>query len=121
MSTTAILTTSPVQDPSIAPCSAIQLPKPSLLEVAIDRDTLLTEISAAQRITSSKATIPILSNLLIEAVDGVLSVTASNLDQTLRTRAAANVIHAGAATVPARKFLDYIKLLPPGDIRIKLR
>ena len=47
-------------------------------------------------------------------------MTASNLDQTLRTRAAANVIHAGAATVPARKFLDYIKLLPAGDIRIKL-
>lgn len=117
---TAALAAPSSQDPSIAPSSAIQPPKPSLMEVMIDRDTLLTEISVAQRITSTKTTIPILSNLLVEAGDGVLSVTASNLDQTLRTRAAAKVNHAGAATVPARKFLDYVKLLPTGEIRIKL-
>lgn len=90
------------------------------MEVVVDRNTLLSEISVAQGITSSKTTIPILSTFLLEAGGGSLSITASNLDQTLRTRAAAAVKTPGAATVPARKFLDYIKLLPAGDIRIKL-
>ncbi len=120
MSTTAILTASPAQNPSTVSAFAAKSQKSSLMEVVIDRDCLLTEIAVAQGIASSKTTIPILSNLLIEGNEGVLSVAASNLDQTLRTRAAAKVNHAGAATVPARKFLDYIKLLPAGDIRIKL-
>jgi DNA polymerase III subunit beta len=91
-----------------------------LMETVVNRDMLLAEISAAHGITSSKTTIPILSNLLIEANDGSLSITASNLDQTLRTKAPAQVKKPGVCTVPARKFLDYIKLLPAGDISIKL-
>jgi len=90
------------------------------MEVVVNRDVLLAEVAAAQGITSSRTTIPILSNLLIEAQDGFLKISASNIEQTLTTKAPATVKKAGVATVPARKLYDYLKLLPSGDISIKL-
>jgi DNA polymerase III subunit beta len=104
----------------VAPATKAKAVAVCLMETVVNRDVLLAEIAAAHGITSSKTTIPILSNLLIEANDGSLSITASNLEQTLRTKAQAQVKKAGNCTVPARKFLDYIKLLPAGDISIKL-
>src|ERR1017187_2937522 len=62
-----------------------------LMEVVVNRDALLAEVAAAQGITSSKTTIPILSNLLIEAQDGFLKIAASNIEQTLTTKAPATV------------------------------
>ena len=71
-----------------------------------------------------KTTIRMLSNFLFEASNdgetGRLTITATDLDQSLRTSCAAKVKRAGACTIPARKLYDYIKLLPEGDISIKL-
>ena len=49
-----------------------------------------------------------------------LNITATDLDQAIRTSAAVKVKKPGACTIPARKLYDYIKLLPDGDISIKL-
>ena len=49
-----------------------------------------------------------------------LTITATDLDQSLNTSCAAKVKKPGACTIPARKLYDYIKLLPEGDISIKL-
>ena len=67
-----------------------------------------------------KTTIPILSNFLIEAEDDRLNITATDLDQAIRTSTEVKVKKAGSCTIPARKLYDYIKLLPDGDISIKL-
>jgi DNA polymerase-3 subunit beta len=53
-------------------------------------------------------------------VDDRLTITATDLDQSMRTSCAAKVKKPGACTIPARKLFDYIKLLPEGDISIKL-
>ncbi len=49
-----------------------------------------------------------------------LTITATDLDQSIRTSCAAKVKKPGACTIPARKLFDYVKLLPDGDISIKL-
>jgi len=67
-----------------------------------------------------KTTIPILSNFLFEAEGDTLTITATDLDQSLKTSCPAKVKKPGACTIPARKLYDYIKLLPEGDISIKL-
>ena len=67
-----------------------------------------------------KTTIPILSNFLFEAANDRLTITATDLDLSLRTSCAAKVKREGACTIPARKLYDYVKLLPDGDISIKL-
>lgn len=90
------------------------------LEITVSRVELLRELTAAQSVVERKTTIPILSNFLFEAKDDRLTITATDLDQSLRTSCAARVKKPGACTVPARKLYDYIRLLPEGDISIKL-
>src|SRR5580765_3991178 len=91
------------------------------LEISVSKAELLGELTAAQSVVERKTTIPILSNFLFEATDdGKLTITATDLDQSLRTSCTAKVKKAGACTIPARKLYDYIKLLPEGDISIKL-
>jgi DNA polymerase-3 subunit beta len=96
------------------------------LEITVSRAELLRELTAAQSVVERKTTIPILSNFLFEAsaaADGGadrLTITATDLDQSLHTSCAAKVKKPGACTIPARKLYDYIKLLPDGDISIKL-
>ena len=91
------------------------------LEITVSRAELLRELTAAQSVVERKTTIPILSNFLFEAVDDRLTITATDLDQSLRTSCAAKVKKPGACTVPARKLYDYIRLLPEGEISIKLQ
>jgi len=90
------------------------------LEITVSRAELLRELTAAQSVVERKTTIPILSNFLFEAVDDTLTITATDLDQSIRTSCPAKVKKPGACTIPARKLFDYIKLLPEGDISIKL-
>src|SRR6201995_5696012 len=94
------------------------------LEITVSRAELLRELTAAQSVVERKTTIPILSNFLFEASSegetGRLTIPATDLDQSLRTSCAAKVRKPGACTIPARKLYDYIKLLPDGDISIKL-
>ncbi len=95
------------------------------LEITVSRAELLRELTAAQSVVERKTTIPILSNFLFEVTSaeegtGTLTITATDLDQSLRTSCAAKVKKPGACTIPARKLYDYIKLLPEGEISIKL-
>lgn len=95
------------------------------LEITVSRAELLRELTAAQTVVERKTTIPILSNFLFEATaddngGGRLTITATDLDQSLRTSCAAKVKKPGACTIPARKLYDYIRLLPEGEISIKL-
>jgi DNA polymerase-3 subunit beta len=90
------------------------------LEITVSRAELLRELTAAQSVVERKTTIPILSNFLFEAAEDKLTITATDLDQSVRTSCVAKVKKPGACTIPARKLYDYIKLLPDGDISIKL-
>jgi DNA polymerase-3 subunit beta len=78
------------------------------------------ELTATQSVVERKTTIPILSNFLIEAEGDRLNITATDLDQAIRTSAEVKVKKPGSCTIPARKLYDYIKLLPDGDISIKM-
>ena len=90
------------------------------MEISISRQELLKELTAAQSVVERKTTIPILSNFLFEATEDRLLITATDLDQSLRTSCAAKVKKTGSCTIPARKLYDYVRLLPDGDLSIKL-
>ncbi|HTK95441.1 MAG TPA: DNA polymerase III subunit beta [Terriglobales bacterium] len=89
------------------------------MEITVSKTDLLKELTATQGVVERKTTIPILSNFLFEAGGDKLSVTATDLDLSLRTACAAKVKKEGACTIPARKLYDYVKLLADGDISIK--
>jgi DNA polymerase-3 subunit beta len=96
----------------------------SVMEISVTRQDLLKELTAIQSVVERKTTIPILSNFLVEVVEGPeggqLLITATDLDQAIRTSAKVKVKKAGSCTIPARKLYDYVKLLPEGEISIKL-
>src|SRR3984893_18504821 len=90
------------------------------MEITVSRSALLRELTATQGVVERKTTIPILSNYLFEAAGDRLSLTANDLDLSLRTSCNAKVKKEGSCTIPARKLHDYVKLLPDADITIKL-
>jgi DNA polymerase III subunit beta len=90
------------------------------MEITVSRSELLKELSATQGVVERKTTIPILSNYLFEAGADRLSLTATDLDLSLRTSCNAKVKKEGSCTIPARKLHDYVRLLPEADITIKL-
>ena len=106
------------------PTAETEVEKPTAqgaaMEITVSRQDLVKELTATQSVVERKTTIPILSNFLLEAEEDRLNITATDLDQAIRTSAGAKVKKAGACTIPARKLYDYIKLLPDGDISIKL-
>ncbi|HEY3990777.1 MAG TPA: DNA polymerase III subunit beta [Acidobacteriaceae bacterium] len=93
------------------------------MEISVSKQELLRELTATQSVVERKTTIPILSNFLLEAdeAEGRLTITATDLDQSIKTSCSAKVKKPGSCTIPARKLYDYIKLLPDGDISIKLQ
>src|SRR5512146_2234517 len=90
------------------------------MDITVSKFDLLKELTATQGVVERKTTIPILSNFLFEASGDKLSITATDLDLSLRTSCPAKVKKEGACTIPARKLFDYVKLLPEGDITVKL-
>src|SRR6202795_1218541 len=90
------------------------------MEITVSKTELLRELTATQGVVERKTTIPILSNYLFEASEDNLSLTATDLDLSLRTSCNAKVKKEGSCTIPARKLHDYVKLLPDADITVKL-
>jgi DNA polymerase III subunit beta len=90
------------------------------MEISVSKNDLLKELTATQGVVERKTTIPILSNFLFEVGGDKLSITATDLDLSLRTSCPAKVKKDGSCTIPARKLYDYVKLLGDGDISIKL-
>ncbi len=90
------------------------------MEITVSKFDLLKELTATQGVVERKTTIPILSNFLFEASGDKLSITATDLDLSLRTSCNVKVKKEGSCTIPARKLYDYVKLLPDGDISLKL-
>src|SRR5436309_13924325 len=82
------------------------------MEITVSNFELLRELTATQAVVERKTTIPILSNYLFEAAGDKLSLTATDLDLSLRTACSAKVKKEGSCTIPSRKLHEYGKLPP---------
>ena len=102
------------------PVEAAPATATTTMEITVSKFELLRELTATQGVVERKTTIPILSNYLFEASGDKLSLTATDLDLSLRTSCVAKVKKEGACTIPARKLYDYVRLLPDADITIRL-
>jgi DNA polymerase III subunit beta len=89
------------------------------MEFTVNKADLVRELSLSQGVVERKTTIPILSNVLLEAAGERLTLTATDLELGIRCSCPARVKKEGAGTVPARKLLDYVRLLPEGDVNMK--
>jgi DNA polymerase-3 subunit beta len=91
------------------------------MEFTVSRADLVRELNLSQGVVEKKTTIPILSNVLLEADGSRIILTATDLELGIRCSCPARVKKSGAGTVPARRLLDYVRLLPDGDVQVKIQ
>src|SRR5246127_2019699 len=91
------------------------------MEFTVSRADLVRELNLSQGVVEKKTTIPILSNVLVEADGDRIHLTATDLELGIRCSCAARVKKSGAGTIPARRLLDYVRLLPEGDVQVKIQ
>lgn len=89
------------------------------MKFSFDRDALLKEISIAQEIIATKNNISILSNVLLSADNGSLTIRATDIKVNFETRIPVDVQEGGSTTVFCDKFMSIISSLPPGEIEFE--
>ena len=90
------------------------------MEFTVSKSDLVRELNLSQGVVEKKTTIPILSNVLLEADGDRVRMTATDLELGIRCSFPAKIAKPGAGTIPARRLLDYVRLLPESEIQVKL-
>ncbi len=88
------------------------------MKAVVSKAELLTIINKIQSIISNKPAIPILSNVLIEACDGMLILSATDLTTSMKCFCEAKVVEEGGIALPARKFFQLVRELTAPQIKI---
>ena len=84
------------------------------MKFTIERASLLKTLSHVQSVVERRNTIPILSNVKIEAASGKITLNATDMDLDIVDAAEANVAEPGATTAPAHTLYDIVRKLPEG-------
>src|SRR5208283_3314091 len=90
------------------------------MEFSVSKSDLVRELGLTQGVVEKKTTIPILSNILVETDEDKVWLTATDLELGIRCACPARIKKEGAGTLPARRLLEYVRLLPDADLNIKL-
>ncbi len=89
------------------------------MEIRLGAENLQKALQRVHGIVDRRATMPILSNVLLEAEDGKLVVTATDLEVGARSEQSATVLSAGRAAIPAKHLLDIVRNLPRGELDLR--
>jgi len=91
------------------------------MNLTTSRESLLKPLQAVIGVVERRQTMPILANVLLNARNGILSVTATDLEVELVAQSPVDEIKTeGEITVPARKFLDICRALPD-DAKVSVK
>ena len=82
------------------------------------QEHLLREVQIVSRAISSRASMPILSNILLDAGNGSIRISATDLELGIESQVDANVSEKGSITLPARIFGDIVSNLPAASVTI---
>jgi len=85
------------------------------MKFSTTKEVLLKGIQMVQAAINTKSTLPILSNILIEATTDHIILTTTDLDIGITTKIPLKTQLAGSITIPAKKFSDIIKELPDNE------
>jgi DNA polymerase-3 subunit beta len=86
------------------------------MKFKINRDHFANGLAQVLNVVGSKATMPILSNVLIEAEKDQISLTTTNLDLGIRCKIKAEVKETGAVTLPVKRLAGIVRELPNVDV-----
>lgn len=89
------------------------------MKFKIHQDHFSNGLQQVLNVVASRATMPILSNVLIQAETDHISLTTTNLDLGIRCRIKADVSESGSITLPVRKLATIIRELPQNEVFIQ--
>jgi len=90
------------------------------MKFSVSKEKLLDGLQTVQNVVSTRTTLPILSNVLLQADEGQLHFTTSDLDVGIRASVEAEVEKTGATTLPARRLLSIVRALPVDEITLEV-
>jgi len=90
------------------------------MKLSIEKDQILEALQKVQSIVGQRTTLPILSNVLLEADNGKLTLTTTDMEVSVRTSLEADISQSGATTLPARRFFSICRELPNHQIDINV-
>jgi DNA polymerase-3 subunit beta len=89
------------------------------MELKVGREELVQALYLTQGVVERRNTLPILANVLLQADDGTLAVTATDLEVGVRRRCPATVKKRGDVTVAARKLYEIAREIPDESLTIR--
>jgi DNA polymerase-3 subunit beta len=90
------------------------------MKCVISREALLSGLQIVQNVVSTRTTLPILGNALVQAADGKLIISTTDLDTGIRASVEADVMKAGATTLPARRLFSIVRELPAAELTLEV-
>lgn len=89
------------------------------MKFTVSKASLNDAIKKVINAISTKVTLPVLNNILLEADGDTLSVSASDLEIFIKTTIPAVILESGATTLPSKKFAQIISDFPNGDVTVE--
>jgi DNA polymerase-3 subunit beta len=89
------------------------------MKFKINREHFATGLQQVLNVVGTRATMPILSNVLLQAEDDAIWLTTTNLDLGIRCRIKAEIGSPGALTLPVRKLAEIVKALPNLEVSVE--
>ncbi len=84
------------------------------MRVTLEKSAFLKALNHVQSVVERRNTIPILSNVMVQAKGNEIKLTATDLDLEIVESVAAEVLQAGGVTMPAHMLYDIVRKLPDG-------
>jgi DNA polymerase-3 subunit beta len=91
------------------------------MKVVCQRDELSQKLGVVARAVSTRASVQILSGVLLRAESGRLHLAATDMELSLRSSLEAQVEGDGSVVVPGRLLVDLVRLLPENEVTIEHR
>lgn len=90
------------------------------MKLRFTKEKFLDALQQVQNIVSTRSTLPILSNVLIRASKGDVTLTTTDLDVGVRCSLEADVIREGATTLPARRLFTIVRELAHSEVEMEV-
>lgn len=90
------------------------------MKFTCEQGSLSKALGIVSKAVSTRSTVPVLKSILLEAKDGQLKMSASDLDFSIEKTIEVNVEREGAIAVTAKIFMDIVRKLPSGSLTIEL-
>lgn len=90
------------------------------MKCVLSKEALLNGLQIVQNVVTSRTTLPILGNALIEAGENEIVVSTTDLDTGIRATIEADVKKPGATTLPAKRLVNIVRELPSSELELEV-